>query len=776
MNPDAPKTVTASPLTEERPPIRILVFFFLCSVVLWQMSGKAPAPAPAPAPLSPSRTIVYRTASRMTVSVEDMERSVCFICATEHPPLWAITECSHRVCAVCSLRMRSLYGNKVCAMCKCESERVVVVRAHVDAHGGDHTKSFEELWHAALPRADELGMYFVEDKVKDEVLAIRRMTCPVPRCRERTRSFPSKGELKRHVATAHQLTFCEVCLAHKKVFPSEYAVYSKAELLHHQQSKEAGHPSCELCGTLFYSEDELFTHRRERHEQCHLCRRHPGRPSYFRDYGELETHFRRDHFLCPEPLCLDLKFVVFETEMELKMHRAEVHLPTQKMQRSMQNQLRRMDPEFSILSPDGEGSRATRRRPRNPLNQQSTGPEAAAAATAATASAAAGTLPLHPPPPPPPPPPGEPIPRAISRHFVYGEGATDLAQRLQSLALYEQRNVQFSESLRTDHQLGEGAIGSLKSLCRQFQRGELSALDTACRIEALVGYERMERIAPTLLELQLDSYKRMQLDAAIQSRLKLIAAFPPLPTVTLSQLAVEGSSRRATTSFATATSTGTARGDGPASVLRIKPAEKSIARKIVPGTDPSKNPLALLGVKSAAALSARPHSDPLLLSSSKPKPAKKNAPSFRQAIASSSTAAIISDHLNQPHSPALDEREFPSLPVASSGDRSSEARRRGDVVSRGHLAPKAPPSLFATSENRNLPESFVLGGSEHGRATGTEAPSASGGGPNETRATRVAGEMEETEETEEMGPGKRKNRGQKTKEKPKKGQVVLRYG
>lgn len=46
---------------------------------------------------------------------------------------------------------------------------------------------------------------------------------------------------------------------------------------------------------------------------------------YYEDYNSLEFHFRHEHFLCSDQECLDKKFVVFESEIDLKAHQLEVH-------------------------------------------------------------------------------------------------------------------------------------------------------------------------------------------------------------------------------------------------------------------------------------------------------------------------------------------------------------------------------------------------------------------------------------------------------------------
>lgn len=130
----------------------------------------------------------------------------------------------------------------------------------------------------------------------------------------------------------------DLCTRNKKVFTHEHELFTFTELRRHQKSGDdnpgavdqsgfKGHPQCGFCRIRFYGDDELYTHCREKHERCHLCdRRSEGaRPQYFLDYDDLENHFRKDHFLCPDRECLDKKFIVFDAEMDLKAHQLETH-------------------------------------------------------------------------------------------------------------------------------------------------------------------------------------------------------------------------------------------------------------------------------------------------------------------------------------------------------------------------------------------------------------------------------------------------------------------
>lgn len=51
-----------------------------------------------------------------------------------------------------------------------------------------------------------------------------------------------------------------------------------------------------------------------------------GKPNqFFKDYARLETHFDRSHFMCHDKQCLEARFVVFENEIDLRAHEANVH-------------------------------------------------------------------------------------------------------------------------------------------------------------------------------------------------------------------------------------------------------------------------------------------------------------------------------------------------------------------------------------------------------------------------------------------------------------------
>lgn len=93
------------------------------------------------------------------------------------------------------------------------------------------------------------------------------------------------------------------------------------------QSGFKGHPECGFCRQRFYGDDELYAHCRDKHERCHICDRRSShrQQQYYIDYNALENHFHKDHFACLDKECLEKKFVVFESQMDLKAHQIEAH-------------------------------------------------------------------------------------------------------------------------------------------------------------------------------------------------------------------------------------------------------------------------------------------------------------------------------------------------------------------------------------------------------------------------------------------------------------------
>lgn len=213
-------------------------------------------------------------------------------------------------------------------------------------------KPFAEFEGNQFPHRDSrLGILFETDRIWEDSIILLRFNCPDPLCDVACRNWSA---LKAHVKAAHHRYLwhlplivlanpSSLCTQYKKVFSHEHILYTSRELSTHFATGDpvkdvsltgfTGHPKCKSCNQSFYSLDEFTQHNREKHERCHVCDRvnsHRGvsdtQPRYFINYDELWKHFSSDHFPCGAPECLEQRFVVFESEIDLKAHIMEAHM------------------------------------------------------------------------------------------------------------------------------------------------------------------------------------------------------------------------------------------------------------------------------------------------------------------------------------------------------------------------------------------------------------------------------------------------------------------
>ena len=200
----------------------------------------------------------------------------------------------------------------------------------------DQTKRYEDFVDQDFEQTDEgLGIKFQKQEIYADTFLLLRYNCPEENCEEACYGWPG---LHKHVRNIHHKIMCDLCTRNKKVFTHEHELFTTQQLRKHErfgddnpgaidQSGFRGHPECGFCKMRFYGDDELFTHCREKHERCHICDRRSSarQPQYYVNYDALEEHFRKDHFLCLDPKCQEAKFVVFESEMDLKAHQLAEH-------------------------------------------------------------------------------------------------------------------------------------------------------------------------------------------------------------------------------------------------------------------------------------------------------------------------------------------------------------------------------------------------------------------------------------------------------------------
>ncbi|KAH9001023.1 hypothetical protein EDB92DRAFT_1824251 [Lactarius akahatsu] len=267
------------------------------------------------------------TASQ-TEAQEDDNQDLCWICA-EPVKYYAVSECNHRTCHICALRLRALYKKLDCTFCK-EPQPTVIFTVSPDAPFASYAPD-------AIQFQDvKLAISFETQEIMEESLLLLRFNCPDSSC-----DYIATGwnDLKLHARGNHSKLMCDLCIRHKKVFPHEHALYTSPQLFTHlpsmqrRQQKSAPkdqveggvHPLCEFCRECLFGDDELYTHMRHTHEECFICKRNEIRDKYFQNYEALEQHFEQAHHLCPNPTCQASKFVVFGSRIDLQAHMVEEH-------------------------------------------------------------------------------------------------------------------------------------------------------------------------------------------------------------------------------------------------------------------------------------------------------------------------------------------------------------------------------------------------------------------------------------------------------------------
>ncbi|WFD42801.1 RING-type E3 ubiquitin transferase [Malassezia psittaci] len=321
-------------------------------------SAKQEAIATESVPAPPSSTQSEQVVEKAPLEADD-DAEVCFICA-EPVTLFSVPPCNHRVCHICSMRLRALWKKRDCTFCKAEATNVIFTP--------NADRNYGEFSPAELPyRDDKLSISFEREKDYHDTIAMLRFNCPVERCEVMSSGW---SDLKAHVKREHSRLLCDLCIKHKKIFSHEHSIYTAASLQEHLTSD---HRYCEYCRQHFYSDDELWVHMRDRHEQCHICksRSEEERWRYYKDYRMLEQHFRDAHYLCPDAQCLAQKFVVFENQMEFQVHQVQEHGKT--LSSREKRDALRMDASFLQQEPATESSHANSRRgkkPREPVSIQ----------------------------------------------------------------------------------------------------------------------------------------------------------------------------------------------------------------------------------------------------------------------------------------------------------------------------------------------------------------------------------------------------------------------
>ena len=189
------------------------------------------------------------------------------------------------------------------------------------------------------------GIFFESMEIKKKFQDLLLNKCPL--CGEKSARFE---DLRRHVRHKHEKQYCDICVQNLKIFPHEFRVYTRSELVTHRKSGDSddksykGHPQCEFCNERYFDNDELLLHLRKNHFWCHFCEK-DGKQEYYETYEDLRAHFGSEHFLCEENECLHEKYTsVFRTDIDYQAHKVAKH--SKKLTKMAAKQARQLNVEI----------------------------------------------------------------------------------------------------------------------------------------------------------------------------------------------------------------------------------------------------------------------------------------------------------------------------------------------------------------------------------------------------------------------------------------------
>ena len=252
----------------------------------------------------------------------------CVICSKEKE-LVTVGICDHRrVCSFCSMKSRLHYNYRKCPICLQNLETIFICDFTDKTPYQTLIKKKDEFYEDE--EFDKCKIYYTTIEGKEEALNLRGFNCPINNCH--AESFENITSLSKHLNKVHKQFYCQYCLKENKLFLSQMRIYNKSNLEEHIKYGEYDkdtlisppHPSCPFDDTIFYNDEQLFSHMNSAHFICQLCKDQKN-IIFYPELKSLKAHFKDNHYCCHFQECLADVYVVFTKKAELLNHLITKH-------------------------------------------------------------------------------------------------------------------------------------------------------------------------------------------------------------------------------------------------------------------------------------------------------------------------------------------------------------------------------------------------------------------------------------------------------------------
>ena len=257
---------------------------------------------------------------------------MCLICCD--PLVYvALAPCNHAlVCSTCVIRQAPFFTKtELFSLCKATTDRIIVT--------SDRTRMTWESWSdfifgdqcgGRLVAYDQCDAFY-DSHDGEHLSAIKHLlgfSCGL--CSSEAGNCRSLVQLRGHLMGKHKRMLCSVCVEAGRKFISEMPRFSKSQLERHNSRGDPAEDYVGIHCATFVAQSAFLTMRpippwwiSTINAMC--ARRWVMAIVFSKDYAMLDRHFGRKHFKCEQPECLEKRFVVFRSEIDLQGHMASHH-------------------------------------------------------------------------------------------------------------------------------------------------------------------------------------------------------------------------------------------------------------------------------------------------------------------------------------------------------------------------------------------------------------------------------------------------------------------